>query len=204
MQVKNLSNWKDRSLSYLCRSFDQILKGSDYDTAMSTVHIGILNFTPFPDIPEFYASYKLLNEKTHHIYSDKFSLHMLDLTCIHLATPHDKACHLDDWARLFKATTWEEIKMIAKNNTDLTEASETLYTLNADYMIRKQCEARASQKSRSNTTTSKIRQSAEKFITVREGSNRIHTAKHTIKHTAIALLSLIPAVISKGHATASM
>lgn len=33
--------------------------------------------------------------------------------------------------------------MIAKQNTDLMEAAETLYTLNADYMIRKQCEARA-------------------------------------------------------------
>ena len=156
MQVKNLSNWKDRSLSYLCRSFDQILKGSDYDTAMPTVHIGILNFTPFPDIPEFYASYKLLNEKTHHIYSDKFSLRMLDLTCIHLATPHDKAWRLDYWARLFKATTWEEIKMIAKNNTDLTEASETLYTLNADYMIRKQCEARADYYRLHNTINKKL------------------------------------------------
>lgn len=97
-----------------------------------------------------------LNEKTHHIYSDKFSLHMLDLTCIHLATPHDKACHLDDWARLFKATTWEEIKMIAKNNTDLTESSETLYTLNADYMVRKQCEARADYYRLHNTINKKL------------------------------------------------
>ncbi len=33
--------------------------------------------------------------------------------------------------------------MIAKHHTDLIEASETLFTLNADYKIRKQCEARA-------------------------------------------------------------
>lgn len=33
--------------------------------------------------------------------------------------------------------------MIAKNNTDLMEASKTLYTLNGDYLVRKQCEARA-------------------------------------------------------------
>lgn len=143
MQVKNLPNWEDRSLSYLCRSFDQLLKGSDYATAKPVIHIGILNFTPFPDLPEFYASYKLLNEKNHHVYSDKFSLRMLDLTCIHLATQQDIACHLDRWARLFQATTWEEIKMIAKHHTDLIEASETLFTLNADYKIRKQCEARA-------------------------------------------------------------
>ncbi|KAI4452603.1 hypothetical protein C823_007187 [Eubacterium plexicaudatum ASF492] len=84
---------------------------------------------PFQGLPEFYASYKLLNEKNHHVYSDKFSLRMLDLTCIHLATQQDIACHLDRWARLFQATTWEEIKMIAKHHTDLIEASETLFTL---------------------------------------------------------------------------
>lgn len=63
MQVKNLSSWKDRSLSYLCRSFDQLLKGSDYDAAGPAVHIGILNFTPFPEIPEFYAPTSCLMKK---------------------------------------------------------------------------------------------------------------------------------------------
>ena len=33
--------------------------------------------------------------------------------------------------------------MIAKNSTDLMEASKTLYTLNGNYLVRKQCEARA-------------------------------------------------------------
>ena len=81
---------------------------------------------------------------------------MLDLTCIHLATQHDRDCHLDRWARLFKATTWEEIKMIAKHNADLLEASETLFTLNADYMIRKQCEARADYYRLHNTINQKL------------------------------------------------
>lgn len=67
---------------------------------------------------------------------------MVDLNCIDLATSEDKKCCLDQWARMFKAATWEEIKMIAKQDTDLLEASETLYMLNADYIVRKQCEAR--------------------------------------------------------------
>ena len=67
---------------------------------------------------------------------------MVDLNCIDLATSEDKKCRLDQWARMFKAATWEEIKMIAKQDTDLLEASETLYMLNADYIVRKQCEAR--------------------------------------------------------------
>lgn len=68
---------------------------------------------------------------------------MVDLTKINLATEEDKAYQIDYWAKLFRAATWEEIKMIAKNNEYLQEASETLYTLNADEMVRRQCQARA-------------------------------------------------------------
>lgn len=143
MQVENLYHWEDRSLSYLCRAFDQLKKGEAYENAKPVIHIGFLNFTPFPEIPEFYSSYKLLNEKNHHSYSDKFNLRMVDLTCINLATEEDRAYRLDDWAKLFKAKIWEEIRMVAKQDESLLEASETLYTLNADELVRRQCQARA-------------------------------------------------------------
>jgi hypothetical protein len=57
--------WPERSLSYLCRSFDQLRTGEKYANAGPAIHIGFLDFTPFPEHPEFYASYKLLNVKTH-------------------------------------------------------------------------------------------------------------------------------------------
>ena len=68
---------------------------------------------------------------------------MVDLTHIELATDEDKAYGIDRWARLFKSTTWEEIRMIAENNPILTEASEKLYTYNADEMARQRSQARA-------------------------------------------------------------
>ena len=68
---------------------------------------------------------------------------MVDLTHIELATDEDKAYSVDRWAKLFKSTTWEEIRMIAENNPILTEASETLYTYNADEMARQRSQARA-------------------------------------------------------------
>lgn len=37
---------------------------------------------------------------------------MLNLSRIDLATVEDKQYHIDYWASLFKATTWEEIKML--------------------------------------------------------------------------------------------
>jgi predicted transposase/invertase (TIGR01784 family) len=142
MQVLNELNWQDRSLSYLCRSFDQLHAGQDYTEVGPAIHIGFLDFCPFPEYPEFYASYKLLNIKNHHVYSRKFVLNVIDLTHIHLACEEDKAYEIDYWARLFKATTWEELKMIAEKNPNLAEASESLYTMNADDLVRAKCRAR--------------------------------------------------------------
>ncbi len=106
------------------------------------IYIGILDFTPFPDIPEFYASHKLMNVKNHHIYSSKFILNVLDLTRIDIATEEDKAYRIDYWARLFKAQTWEDIKMVAEKDENLCEASESLYMLNTDDITRQKCRAR--------------------------------------------------------------
>lgn len=63
MQVENLYNWEERSLSYLCCTFDQLQKGEEYSSAKPVIHISFLDFTPFPEYPEFYASYKFMNEK---------------------------------------------------------------------------------------------------------------------------------------------
>ena len=60
----------------------------------------------------------------------------------HLATKMDKAYNIDKWARLFKAQTWEEIKMLAEKNPSITEAAATIYQISEDERIRQQCEAR--------------------------------------------------------------
>ena len=142
MQVINEHNWPERSLSYLCREFDQLSAGQSYESVKPAIQIGLLNFTLFPDHPEFYATYKLLNVKNHTIYSDKLQLSVLDLTQIHLATDEDKACHIDFWASLFKARTWEELHMLSQNNEYLKEASETVYHLTQEEKVRLQCQAR--------------------------------------------------------------
>ena len=59
MQNENEHNWTDRSLSYLCRTFDQLYHGQKYDEALPVIHIGFLDFTLFPKYPEFYATYKI-------------------------------------------------------------------------------------------------------------------------------------------------
>jgi DNA anti-recombination protein RmuC len=67
---------------------------------------------------------------------------VVSLKHIDLATDEDKQFGIDRWARLFKSTTWEDIKMLAKNEPIFQDAAETLYDLNADETIRAQCRAR--------------------------------------------------------------
>ena len=142
MQVNNQYNWPERSLVYLSRLFDGLNAGDTYRTVKPAFQIGILDFTLFPQRPEFFGTYKMMNVKNYHKYSDKFTIHVLDLTQIHLATKEDKEYGLDKWARLFKALTWEDFKMISAGNKSMQEAGETLFALNGDDRIRDRCEAR--------------------------------------------------------------
>lgn len=142
MQIVNRLNWTNRSVMYLCRSFDQLNHGQDFAEAKPVIHIGFLDYSLFPDCPEFYASYKLINIKNHRKYSDNLTLNVLDLSHIELATEEDKLYHIHKWAMLFKATTWEEIKMIAEQNEYLQEASKTMFRMSADELIRKRCRDR--------------------------------------------------------------
>jgi len=80
--------------------------------------------------------------KNHRLYSSKFSLAVVDLTKIDLATGEDQEWQIDHWARLFKATTWEELKMIAEKNEAMQAASETLYNMHCEQTIRDMCRAR--------------------------------------------------------------
>lgn len=167
MQVINEHNWTERSLSYLCRSFDNLSKGDDYSKVKPVIQIGLLDFTLFPKLPEFYATYKMMNVKNHTLYSDKFQLSVVDLTRIDLATPEDIQYEIDHWATLFKSTTWEEIKMLAANNEYIKEASDTIYQLSQEETIRLQCEAREDYYRRQRSVQNQLRE-AEERATVAE------------------------------------
>ena len=142
MQVVNYHDWPERSISYLCRMFNNLQKGDVYINAKPAIHVGILNFSPFEDEPIFYSRNVLMDINKHRIYSDKFQVNVLELRQVELATEEDKKWNLDFWARLFKAETWEELRMIAKDNEYFTEASNTLCDLYADINVRERCRDR--------------------------------------------------------------
>ena len=163
MQVINEYNWQERSLSYLCRAFNNLNPGEDYHKVKPVIQIGLLDFTLFPKHPEFYATYKFLNIKNHMVYSDKLRLSVVDLTHMELATEEDRLYHIDKWAALFKATTWEDIKMYAQNDEYIREASNTLYQLSQDENVRLQCEAREDYYRRQRSVQHYIEEQAEQI-----------------------------------------
>ena len=142
MQVVNRHDWPERSIGYLSRMYNNLQKGDQYIDTKPAIHIGILNFPPFEEQPIFYSRNLLMDVVQHRIYSSKFAVNVLDLSHIELATQEDKNWNLDFWARLFKAKTWEEMKMIAKDNEYFTEASNTLCDLYADLNVRERCRDR--------------------------------------------------------------
>ena len=142
MQVLDLKDWSERSLSYLARSYDNVAKGDEYINVKPVYHIGFLNYTIFPEYPEFFAKYRMMNIKNHNVYTTKFNLYVVDLTKIELATHEDVDTGLVYWTQVFKAKTWEELRQMAERNQELQEATEALYVYNQDEIVKQQCRAR--------------------------------------------------------------
>ena len=142
IQVLDLKDWPERSLSYLARSYDNVAKGDEYINVKPVYHIGFLNYTLFPEYPEFFAKYQMLNIKNHNLYTTKFNLYVVDLTQIELATQEDVDTGLVYWTQVFKAKTWEELRQMAERNQELQEATEALYVYNQDEIVKEKCRAR--------------------------------------------------------------
>lgn len=77
----------------------------------------------------FYYNACIYISKKYKKYSDSLCLSVLNLSHIQLATEEDKQFRLDQWAALFKATTWEEIQMLTTNNPDFESIADALYIL---------------------------------------------------------------------------
>jgi predicted RNase H-like nuclease (RuvC/YqgF family) len=105
-------------------------------------HLGFLDYTLFPDSPEFFSVYRLINVKTGQLYTGKFSITVVELKHTNLAMEEDKERHRDLWARFFKAGSWEELKVLAQQDTDIKKAVTAVHKLSQDEEFRMKCWAR--------------------------------------------------------------
>ena len=145
MQVSKQNYWKQRSLTYLCKTYDSLDSGQNYDEALPAVQISILDFDLFDGIEELLSKYYLINEnpKYHNHYSNDFAVYVLNLKQIHnkQVIQREADSELYQWAKLFQAKSWEEIHMLAEKNEIFDECIYTMAQLTEDEKIRMQCEA---------------------------------------------------------------
>ncbi len=133
LQVYPTNYWIFRSILYLCRAFDSIGSGDNYSDLKATTLYCITDQKLIPDAePEFYARYLFTNQRNPKIYTDQFGINMLQLNHTDLATQADIDNNLLYWANLFKATTWEDFKALAKDNPAIEEVGTMIFELNYD------------------------------------------------------------------------
>ncbi len=89
-------------------------------------------------------------------YSDKFNLRVVNLKQINLATEEDRTYKIDYWARLFTATSWEEMKELAQNDAFMDSALQSIYESNADEITRQKCRAREEYSKREQFATQQM------------------------------------------------
>lgn len=142
MQVVSQKAWINQSLIYLSRLYNHLDVGEDYDHALKSIHFAIIDFQLFEHETVFYSQNLLMDKNTHRIYSDNLCLNVLSLKHIENATASERKNGLYQWAKLFAAKTWEELKIIAKNNDILQEAEETMKDLSHNWVVQLQCEMR--------------------------------------------------------------
>ena len=147
MQVAAQVFFAERALTYLCRSFDQLKSGENYSEIKPCVQISILNGELFqPEDPRytdaFYSNYLLLDKETGKEYSDKFRIIVISLKNIENAADKEDPNGIYQWAKLFTATTWEDITMIAEKNDYMKSVVSGLRQLTEDEKAKLACEAR--------------------------------------------------------------
>ena len=66
----------------------------------------------------------------------------INLRATELASEEDRRNGLVLWARLFKAESWEELKMLAQENTVVDQTISSVWQLTQDRAIREQMQRR--------------------------------------------------------------
>jgi predicted transposase/invertase (TIGR01784 family) len=142
MQVRDLNDWANRSLYYLCKEISNGLqKNEDYSDMKKAVQIGILDFALFPERKhELYSEFLFMNRHTHEIYNDSARIFVLCLPYLKNCTEAEKKDPVYDFARLFAATTWEELTMLAEENDAMKNVHVVLKELTDNEKIQQQLE----------------------------------------------------------------
>ena len=110
---------------------------------------------------------------------------MVELNQTDIASEEDKKFGVDRWAKLFKATSREELLMIAQENTSMKEAVNTAYLMNEDERIREaailQEQRRATLRRLNNSIEELTKENEEQAAQISQQANEIDRLKKEIE-----------------------
>lgn len=124
-----------RSLFYLSKMYtEDLFNGQRYDRLKKCIVISILDFSG-DENPGYHKVYHLRDQEGR-LYSDQFEVHIIELN------KELTGSRLDDWIRLFRVESEEELEEMHSGNTGVMRAVEEVRTMNLRKMFRTLYEAR--------------------------------------------------------------
>ena len=130
MQVRKFAFWTNRALAYASRQVADQVKGRfDYDKLEPVIQISIMDYSLFPEHRRFFAKYTPRDEEGYE-FTNMLRFYVLDLTQIEAATEEQREQGLVEWAKAFRAKTWNEVRDI--ENSGVKEAVQTMELIMAN------------------------------------------------------------------------
>ena len=132
LQIRMQAHWDRRSLFYLAKIFTaDLLRGENYHKLQRCIGINILNFN-LDDDPEYHKVYRLRDRRGRE-FSDMIEAHIIELN-----KRLSGISQTDEWIKLFRAKTKEELEMLGSQskNPGILEAIKELSIMNLSKRLR--------------------------------------------------------------------
>lgn len=131
LQIRAEADWDKRSLFYLAKMFvADLRRGDKYHKLQKCIEISILGFN-LDDAPEYHKIYRL-RDKAGRDFSDILEVHIIELKKELYGLDRT-----DEWIRLFRAESKEELNMLTHRtkNPGILEAIKEINIMNlSDWM----------------------------------------------------------------------
>ena len=129
LQIRRMEHWDKRSLFYMAKMYtDGLVRGQKYDRLKKCIVINILDFSG-DGHPGYHKVYQLRDEEGRK-YSDQFEIHIIELN------KELTGDRMDDWIRLFRVESREELDMLQSKNLGVLEAIKEVREMNLSRLIK--------------------------------------------------------------------
>jgi predicted transposase/invertase (TIGR01784 family) len=133
IQILEIPQMTERIIFYASKMItEQIRKGNDFDAIQPVVSIIILDFNLIADSDSYHNTYRLYDNNTGSLFTDRLEIHTLELR--KLPKESDQTL-LFDWLSFIKAEREEDYIMLAEKNPVMDRAYGVLKELSEDEQI---------------------------------------------------------------------